>query len=89
MFTSWGVETARKFTEPELKTILAALDDEAKYGAVLRAKGIVDASDGQWLHFDHVPGEADVRRGSAGVTGRLCVIGSGLHEDALRALFGV
>ena len=89
VFTSWGVETARKFTEPELKTILAALDDEAKYGAVLRAKGIVDASDGQWLHFDHVPGEADVRRGSAGVTGRLCVIGSGLHEDALRALFGV
>ena len=89
VFTSWGVETAWKFTEPELKTILAALDDEAKYGAVLRAKGIVDASDGQWLHFDHVPGEADVRRGSAGVTGRLCVIGSGLHEDALRALFGV
>ena len=89
VFTSWGVETARKFTEPELKTILAALDDEAKYGAVLRAKGIVDASDGQWLHFDHVPGEADVRRGSAGVTGRLCVIGSNLHEGALRALFGV
>ena len=89
IFTSWGVETAKKFTEAEIKTILAALDDEAKYGAVLRAKGIVDASDGQWLHFDHVPGEADVRRGAAGVTGRLCVIGSELKEDALKTLFGV
>ena len=89
IFTSWGVETAKKFTEADIKTILAALDDEAKYGAVLRAKGIVDSSDGQWLHFDHVPGEADVRRGAAGVTGRLCVIGSELKEDALKTLFGV
>ena len=89
IFTSWGVETAKKFTEADIKTILAALDDEAKYGAVLRAKGIVDSSDGQWLHFDHVPGEADVRRGAAGVTGRLCVIGSELKEDALKALFEV
>ena len=89
IFTSWGVETAKKFTEAEIKTMLAALDDEAKYGAVLRAKGIVDTSDGQWIHFDHVPGEADVRRGEAGVTGRLCVIGSELKEDALKALFGV
>ena len=89
IFTSWGIETAKKFTEADIKTILAALDDEAKYGAVLRAKGIVDSSDGQWLHFDHVPGEADVRRGAAGVTGRLCVIGSELKEDALKTLFGV
>ncbi|MBQ9412877.1 MAG: GTP-binding protein [Oscillospiraceae bacterium] len=89
VFTSWGVETAKKFTETEVRDILEALDQAERFGAVLRAKGIVDASDGGWLHFDHVPGEADVRRGPAGVTGRLCVIGSELKEDALRELFGV
>ena len=90
IFTSWGVEMPKKYAEDELKAILAALDDEAAYGVVLRAKGIVDAADGgQWLHFDHVPGEAEVRRGPAGVTGRLCVIGSELKEDALKALFKV
>ena len=89
IFQSWGVETAKKFTEEEIKSILSALDDEEKYGAVLRAKGIVDASDGQWIHFDHVPGEADVRRGAAGVTGRLCVIGADLKESALRELFNI
>ncbi len=86
---SWGVETAKKFTEDELRRILCALDDAEQYGAVLRAKGIVDAADGAWLHFDYVPGEQELRRGAAGVTGRLCVIGSGLKEDAIRALFGV
>ncbi len=89
IFTSWGIETAKKFTEDEIRGILASLDDAEKYGAILRAKGIVAASDGKWIHFDHVPGEADVRRGPAGVTGRLCVIGSDLKEDALAALFGV
>ena len=90
IFTSWGVETPKKYSEDELGAILAALDDETAYGVVLRAKGIVDAADGgQWLHFDHVPGEAEVRRGPAGVTGRLCVIGSELKEDALKALFKV
>jgi G3E family GTPase len=89
VFTSWGVETAKKFTEDGLRAILAALEDEARYGAVLRAKGIVDAADGAWLHFDFVPGEIDIRRGCAGVTGRLCVIGSNLKEEALRALFGL
>ena len=89
VFVSWGVETPKKFSESELHTALAALDDEAKYGAVLRAKGIVDSSDGQWMHFDYVPGEQDVRRGGAGVTGRLCVIGSGLDTAALGKLFGV
>lgn len=86
---SWGVETAKKFDESELKNILEALLEEKSYGIVLRAKGIVEARDGGWLHFDYVPGEPDVRRGSAGVTGRLCVIGSGLKESALAALFGV
>ena len=89
VFISWGQETAKKFTADEITKILAALDDAEKYGAVLRAKGIVDASDGGWIHFDHVPGEADVRRGPAGVTGRLCVIGSDLKEDALKELFGI
>ena len=90
VFVSWGLETAKKFSMDEIREILSALDDGETYGLVLRAKGIVDASDGQgWIHFDHVPEEADLRRGPAGVTGRLCVIGSGLKEDALHALFGV
>ncbi len=89
VFVSWGIETAKKFTAAEVERILAALDDAEKYGAVLRAKGIVDASDGGWIHFDHVPEESEVRRGAAGITGRLCVIGSGLKEDALKELFGV
>jgi len=88
VFTSWGVETPKKFTTAQIEDCLHALDDSEKYGIVLRAKGIVDGADG-WIHFDHVPGEADVRLGSAGVTGRLCVIGSKLNEDALRELFGV
>ena len=83
------METAKKFTEDGLRAILAALEDDAAYGAVLRAKGIVDAADGAWLHFDYVPGEQELRRGAPGVTGRLCVIGSGLKEVAIRALFGV
>ncbi len=89
IFDDWGIETTKKFTEEEIGAILAALDDGEKYGAVLRAKGIVDCPDGKWIHFDHVPGEADVRRGPAGITGRLCVIGSGLKTAALKELFGV
>ena len=88
VFTSWGVETARKFTKEELLGALQALQNEEKYGAVLRAKGIV-AGESAWLHFDYVPGEPDVREGSAGVTGRLCVIGCRLQEDELKKLFQV
>ena len=87
VFTSWGMETAKKFTEDGLRAALAVLEDEAKYGAVLRAKGIVAASEGEWIHFDYTPGEINIRRGSAGVTGRLCVIGHELHEDAVAELF--
>ena len=87
VFTSWGMETAKKFTEDGLRAALTALEDEAKYGAVLRAKGIVAASEGEWIHFDYTPGEINIRRGSAGVTGRLCVIGHELHEDAVAELF--
>ena len=86
VFTSWGMETAKKFTEDGLRAALTALEDEAKYGAVLRAKGIVAASEGEWIHFDYTPGEINIRRGSAGVTGRLCVIGHELHEDSVAEL---
>lgn len=89
MFTSWGCETPRKFTDAEVASALDALLNEHKYGVVLRAKGIVPATDGGWIHFDYVPGESDVRRGSAQVTGRICVIGSKLCEDALKELFHI
>ena len=72
-----------------MKGILDALPEESKYGIVLRAKGIVAANDGNWIHFDYIPGEADVRNGSAAITGRLCVIGSKLNKTALAELFGV
>ena len=88
VFTSWGTETAKKFTEEEIRAVLAAFDS-GDCGMVLRAKGIVAAADGQWIHFDYVPGEADVRRGNAGVTGRLCVIGSGICEHHLAERFGL
>ncbi len=87
MFTSWGCETPRKYTDDEIAAILEALLDEKTYGVVLRSKGIVPAADGGWIHFDYVPGESDVRRGGAQVTGRICVIGSKLNEDALKELF--
>ena len=88
VFTSWGVETPKAFTMDELKADLAALDDGEKYGAVLRAKGIVKG-EGCWIHFDYVPGESNIRTGSASVMGRLCVIGSKLNEHELSELFGV
>ena len=88
VFTAWGVETAKKFTAEDIHNALAALDS-GKYGMILRAKGIVAASDGSWIHFDYVPEEHDVRTGSAAVIGKLCVIGSKLDEQAVAALFGV
>ncbi|MBE7078856.1 MAG: cobalamin biosynthesis protein CobW [Clostridiales bacterium] len=88
VFTSWGAETTRVFTKEELALALQEIQNADAYGTVLRAKGIV-AGEGKWLHFDYVPGEPDVREGCAGVTGRLCVIGCGLNEDALKELFKV
>ena len=88
VFTSWGMETPKAFTMDELKADLAALDDGEKYGAVLRAKGIVKG-EGCWIHFDYVPGESNIRTGSASVMGRLCVRGSKLNEHELSELFGV
>lgn len=88
IFTSWGVETPKSFPAGELERILAALDGGA-FGQIVRAKGIVNGGDGKWLHFDYVPEEHEVREGPADVTGRLCVIGAELQEDALKELFGV
>ena len=86
VFTSWGRETAHSYEKSELSAALQALDT-GDYGQVLRAKGIVAGTDGRWLHFDYVPGEVEVRNGPAGVTGRLCVIGAELKEEALASLF--
>ena len=88
VFTSWGKETVKPFAKEELERILAELD-LGECGAILRAKGIVPAGDGSWLHFDYVPGEHEVRTGPADYTGRLCVIGAELKEDKLAALFGL
>ncbi len=88
VFTSWGAETPKQFTQADIDRILTALDS-GDYGAILRAKGIVPAADGQWLHFDYVPQEHEVRYGAADYTGRLCVIGSQLKEDGLKTLFGL
>ena len=88
VFASWGVETARKFDMAAIEGALKELDS-GKYGVILRAKGIVPAPDGSWIHFDFVPGEQNVRTGSADITGKLCVIGSKLDEKGIAALFGV
>lgn len=87
VFTSWGMETAAVYEKSRIGDILEELDREKEYGIVLRAKGMVPAADGSWIHFDYVPGEAEVRTGAADVTGKFCVIGSGLREDALKELF--
>ena len=89
VFTSFGVETSKSFTESGLKGMLSSLSDADKYGVILRAKGIVPCDDGSWIHFDYIPGEIDIRKGSASYTGRLCVIGSKINEDNLKELFKV
>ena len=87
MFTSWGVETTRKYAKADIEKALAALDD-AKYGTILRAKGIVEG-DGEWIYFDYVPGESNIRVGSAAIIGRVCVIGSEIDKKAIAELFSV
>ena len=89
VFVSWGKESPKKFDMDKISACLDALSDEDKYGIVIRAKGIVPSIDGKWIHYDYVPGEKDVRYGTAEVTGRLCVIGSKLKDEALEELFGV
>ena len=89
VFTSYGVETSKKFTEEKISEILDSFDEDSDYGMILRAKGIVAGEDGKWIHFDYVPGEPNVRLGSAGIIGRLCVIGSGIDKEKIKELFGV
>ena len=89
VFDSIGIETTKKFTMEKLREVLEAIEDQHAYGFVLRAKGIVAGEDGQWIHFDYVPGEPDVRNGSAEVTGRICVIGTDIDEGKIRQLFQV
>lgn len=87
IFTSWGFETPASYTQAEVEDILDKLEDEKTYGAILRAKGMVSAGDGTWVNFDYVPGESNVRKGTPEVTGKICVIGSKLNEENLKALF--
>lgn len=89
IFDSIGFETSRKFTQDGIKAALEALDENSKYGTILRAKGIVAGEDGQWIHFDFVPGESDIRTGAADVTGKLCVIGAEVNKEAVKELFGL
>ena len=89
VFSSFGAETTKKFTCEEIEHILDTFSEDDSYGMVLRAKGIVEGADGEWIHFDYVPGEPDVRHGTAGVIGRLCVIGSGIDNDRIKEIFGL
>ena len=89
VFTSWGRETIHKFDRGQMETILKKLSEEEDYGTILRAKGMVEGTDGTWIYFDMVPGEADVRQGQPEYTGRICVIGAELKEDKLEELFGL
>ena len=88
MFTSWGVEVAKKYSAEQIEAMLSSLDS-GEYGIILRAKGIVPSADGKWIHFDYVPEEVDVRFGSSEVIGRICVIGSKIDEDKMTELFNI
>jgi G3E family GTPase len=89
VFTSFGVETAKKFSPETITDILESFTEDSDYGTVLRAKGIVASNSGEWIHFDYVPGEPDVRYGTPAVIGRLCVIGAELNVEKIKELFGV
>ena len=88
VFDSWGIETAKKYSIEEINNILKSLENE-EIGVVLRAKGIVDSIDGEWIYFDYIPGSIDIRRGNADVIGKLCVIGSNINKDKIKELFKV
>ena len=89
VFDSIGFETSKRFTKDEITAALASLDENAKYGLILRSKGIVAGENGEWIHFDYVPGESDIRTGASDVTGKIVVIGSGVKKDAVKELFGI
>ncbi len=89
VFESWGVETANKYTDDEIHGTLEKLENTSEYGTVLRAKGIVDSENGEWIYFDYIPGVIDIRRGSPDICGKLCVIGSEINEEKIKELFKV
>ena len=89
VFTSWGCETTRKYTKEQVENILVTLEQESIYGTILRAKGMVAAEAGEWIYFDFVPEEYEIRSGAPEYTGRICVIGSQLEEQKLKELFEV
>ena len=89
VFESWGVETANKFDVSNIEAILNALSNEEQYGMILRAKGILDSNDGEWIYFDYIPGAIDIRHGKADVIGKLCVIGSNINKENIKNLFNV
>jgi hypothetical protein len=89
VFSSVGIETSKKFTREEIELTLERFDEGDGFGMILRAKGIVPASDGSWIHFDYIPGEADIRYGTADIIGRLCVIGTNIDKEKIKELFGV
>ena len=89
VFDQFGVETAKRYTKDEMQSILEQLEDEEACGMVLRSKGIVEGENGEWIHFDYVPGEPEVRTGTAEATGMICVIGTGLKQDHIKELFGI
>jgi len=89
VFSDIGEETTNKYTVEQIRTALETLQDEEKCGQVLRAKGIVEGTDGTWIHFDYVPGEPQVRTGSAETTGMICVIGVDIRQEFIRGLFAL
>ena len=89
MFTSWGRETIHTYTKEQIANILKSLEEDSSYGNILRAKGMVAGTDGEWIYFDMVPGEHEVRAGAPEYTGRICVIGAEINEEKLSELFGL
>lgn len=89
MFENIGIETVRRIDRAQLEKALKEIENEEKYGTVLRMKGILQSTDGSWIHFDYTPGESEIRSGSADYTGRLCVIGCDLKEDEIKTLLGM
>ena len=89
MFASFGVETTKKFSIAEIAEVLDTFSESDDCGMILRAKGIVEGEGGKWIHFDYVPGESDIREGSAGIIGRICVIGAGIDKEKIKELLKV